>query len=61
MRFGAVGVDWREKHMEKKLNVVPGAKGYVGYALVMELADRGERIRLSLHRDSHDFDEFNCE
>ena len=47
--------------MEKKLNVVTGAKGYVGYALVKELADRGERIRLSLHRDSHDFDEFNCE
>mgnify|MGYP002680129173 CR=1 FL=1 len=61
MRFGAVGVDRREKHMEKKLNVVTGAKGYVGYALVKELADRGERIRLSLHRDSHDFDEFNCE
>lgn len=28
--------------MEKKLNVVTGAKGYVGYALVKELADRGE-------------------
>lgn len=47
--------------MEKKLNVVTGAKGYVGYALVKELASRGERIRLSLHRESHVFDEFGCE
>ena len=52
--------------MEKKLNVVTGAKGYVGYALVKELAPFKEVYMTragctvsSLHRDSHDFDEFN--
>ncbi len=47
--------------MEKKLSVVTGAEGYVGYALVRELVARGENVRLALLRDCSDFDEFGFE
>ena len=44
-----------------KLNVVTGGRGYVGYALVKELASRGEKMRLLLRSDSSVFNEIDCE
>lgn len=47
--------------MSKALNVVTGGKGHVGFALVKELANRGEKIRLLLRSDSDVFDDIECE
>ena len=47
--------------MEGKINAVTGGKGHVGFALVKELADRGENIRLLLRSDSKVFDDIKCE
>lgn len=47
--------------MSGGINVVTGGKGHVGYALVKELADRGEKIRLLLRSDSPVFDGIECE
>ena len=47
--------------MEKKLNVITGGKGYVGFALVKELESRGERMRLLLRTDSPYFDGMDVE
>lgn len=43
------------------VSVVTGGKGHVGFALVRELADRGEKIRLLLRSDSPVFDGIECE
>ncbi len=49
--------------MDKKesLSVVTGARGYVGYALVSELAQRPGRIRVLLRHDCKELDRFGCE
>ena len=47
--------------MGVKINVVTGGKGHVGFALVKELAERGEKIRLLLRSDSPVFDDIECE
>lgn len=47
--------------MGVKINVVTGGKGHVGFALVKELAERGEKIRLLLRSDSPVFDDIDCE
>ncbi len=47
--------------MNGKISVVTGGKGHVGFALVKELADRGENIRLLLRSDSKVFDNIECE
>ncbi len=47
--------------MSKKLNVITGGKGYVGFALVKELEARGEKMRLLLRTDSPYFDDIECE
>lgn len=47
--------------MNGRINVVTGGKGHVGYALVKELADRGEKIRLLLRSESKVFDGIDCE
>lgn len=47
--------------MSGKISVITGGKGHVGFALVKELADRGERIRLLLRSDSSVFDDIDCE
>jgi dihydroflavonol-4-reductase len=49
------------KEPVKKLNVVTGAKGYIGHTLVEELTARGEKVRISLHSECHDFDNYDCE
>ncbi len=47
--------------MSGGINVITGGKGHVGFALVKELADRGEKIRLLLRSDSRVFDTIDCE
>ncbi len=47
--------------MSGKISVITGGKGHVGFALVKELADRGEKIRLLLRSDSSVFDGIDCE
>lgn len=47
--------------MGNGVNVITGGKGYVGYALVKELASKGEKIRLLLRSDSPVFDNIECE
>lgn len=47
--------------MGNGINVITGGRGYVGYALVKELAARGEKIRLLLRSDSPVFDGIDCE
>lgn len=47
--------------MSGKISVITGGKGHVGFALVKELADRGEKIRLLLRSDSPVFDGIECE
>ena len=44
-----------------KLSVITGGRGYVGFALVKELEERGEKMRLLLRSDSDDFDGIECE
>ena len=47
--------------MGNGINVITGGKGYVGYALVKELAEKGEKMRLLLRSDSPVFDGIDCE
>ncbi len=47
--------------MGNGINVITGGKGYVGYALVRELAAKGEKIRLLLRSDSPVFNDIDCE
>ena len=47
--------------MNENLNVITGGRGHVGFALVKELANRGENIRLLLRSDSPAFNEIKCE
>lgn len=47
--------------MGNGINVITGGRGYVGYALVKELAARGEKMRLLLRSDSPVFDGIDCE
>ena len=47
--------------MGNGINVITGGRGYVGYALVKELADKGEKMRLLLRSDSPVFDGIDCE
>lgn len=47
--------------MNGHISAVTGGKGHVGFALVKELADRGEHIKLLLRSDSKVFDGIDCE
>lgn len=47
--------------MSNNLNVITGGRGHVGFALVKELADRNENIRLLLRSDSPAFNGIKCE
>ena len=47
--------------MEKKLSVVTGANGYLGYALVHALAEQGENVRLAMLFDCTEFDDLGFE
>jgi len=47
--------------MEKKLSVITGAGGHIGYALLKELEACGERVRLLIRKDNPIFHGFDCE
>lgn len=47
--------------MPEKLSVVTGGSGYVGYALLRELNNRNENMRILIRKDSDMFDSINCE
>lgn len=47
--------------MSGGINVITGGRGHVGFALVNELAERKEKIRLILRSDSSVFDGIECE
>lgn len=47
--------------MNGGINVITGGKGHVGFALVKELAGRGEKMRLILRSDSPVFNNIECE
>ncbi|NMP37284.1 MAG: NAD-dependent epimerase/dehydratase family protein [Clostridiales bacterium] len=44
-----------------KLSVITGATGHIGYALLRELADKGENVRILIRKDVPVFDGINCE
>ena len=47
--------------MEKKISVITGASGHIGYALLMHLLEQGEQVRLLLRRDEPRFENLPCE
>ena len=47
--------------MEKKLCVITGATGHIGYALLKELEKNGEKIRILIRKNSPIFDGIDCE
>ena len=47
--------------MEKKLCVITGATGHIGYALLKELEKNEEKIRILIRKDSPIFDGIDCE
>ncbi|MCL2508703.1 MAG: NAD-dependent epimerase/dehydratase family protein [Oscillospiraceae bacterium] len=46
--------------MEKKVSVITGAAGHVGYALLKELLNHGENVRLLLRKDVPIFYGLDC-
>ena len=44
-----------------KLSVLTGATGHIGYALLKELLDSGERVRILIRKDIPLFDGLDCE
>lgn len=44
-----------------KLHVLTGATGHIGYALLRELLDSGERVRILIRKDIPLFDGMDCE
>ena len=46
--------------MEKKISVITGASGHIGYALLMHLLEQGEQVRLLLRRDEPRFENLPC-
>lgn len=47
--------------MNNELSVITGGTGYVGYALVKNLEENGERFRLFLRKENPIFDGIECE
>jgi len=44
-----------------KISLVTGATGHIGYALLKELVDSGEKVRILIRKDSKQFDGIECE
>lgn len=44
-----------------KLCVITGATGHIGYALLKELLDSGEQVRILIRKDIPLFDGLDCE
>ena len=47
--------------LDKKISVVTGANGHIGYALVKKLLDENENVRVFIRKDSSIFDGLNVE
>lgn len=47
--------------MSEKLSLVTGATGHIGYALLKELVDSGEKVRILIRKDVPQFDGIECE
>ena len=47
--------------MSEKISLVTGATGHIGYALLKELVDNGEKVRILIRKDSKQFDGIECE
>ena len=47
--------------MDKPFVVLTGATGHIGYALLKNLTDRGERVRILIRKDTDIFDGIPCE
>ncbi len=47
--------------MSQSIQVVTGATGHIGYALLKKLADAGETVRILIRKDSKIFDGIPCE
>jgi len=47
--------------MERKLSVITGASGHIGYALVKEFEAQGDRFRILIRSESKIFDGIPCE
>ena len=47
--------------MEQKLSVITGATGHIGYALLKELAAKGECVRILIRSENKVFDGIPCE
>ncbi len=47
--------------MSQKLHVITGATGHIGYALLKILADKGEKVRILIRKDTSVFDGIDCE
>lgn len=47
--------------MEKKVSVITGASGHIGYALLLNLLDKGEDVRILIRKNLPKFDGLKCE
>ena len=47
--------------MSDKISLVTGATGHIGFALLKELADAGEKVRILIRKESKQFDGIPCE
>lgn len=47
--------------MGSSLNVITGATGHIGYALLKQLTDAGEKVRILIRKDTKIFDGIECE
>lgn len=47
--------------MQSPLYVITGATGHIGYALLKQLAARGDRVRILIRKDTPVFDGIKCE
>jgi dihydroflavonol-4-reductase len=48
-------------NLSEKISLVTGATGHIGYALLKELVDSGEKVRILIRKDSKQFDGIECE
>lgn len=47
--------------MQKPLSVITGASGHIGYALLLKLIEKGERVRILIRKDLKQFEGLDCE
>ena len=45
----------------EKISLITGATGHIGYALLKELVDNGEKVRILIRKDVPVFDGIDCE